>query len=813
MNHLTGANSGASQGNAQEEISTIFVVGFPEDMQEREFQNMFTFSAGFEAATLKIPNKEYTAYGGPGGNAPPGNGPGSMPLRQGAVGFAQYGTGSNDPYNLVTVNQGGVVVDGGRDGTTASWPSIPSAQDPLDANGHFGPTHAQNAMPPRKQIIGFAKFKSRQEALDARDALQGRRVDIEKGAVLKAEMAKKNLHTKRGVGLMGVGVGAPAGMGMISGGNAGGGIPSEAFAGLAGLNLNGGVTGGGEVMSAREKELGTLGAMGFGGLNQWREHRGSITENSINREEEERERRKEREAGVLNAMGLGSATRGPRERAEDDEREREKRRREKEARLRSSNSTAFDAFHSVPPQSISRVTSNSLLSPTISNSAAGGSMENGVALGGSSPMLGGGFAQQQMLNHSPNLHAPDDFGSGHLIGPWDSVETASVPPSATFPSSVTLPARPPSISRPSSPPNSAPFSPSMINNSLPSHPSLPIRPRPFSPSSEASQQQNVSTPGPRNPTSSSSASSNADESQNGSVDADIGRGLGELAVSTGATGNISPQLPSPGSSGSSVAAKTNVVDQNPPINTLYVGNLPTSQVPQGYPANYLEETLRELFQRRPGYRKLCFRQKNNGPMCFVEFEDVSFAAKALNDLYGNTLNGLIKGGGIRLSYSKNPLGVRTPTSAGSSGPTLQQQQLYNNALQQGLASPFPPDAFQPRSDMDSRASIRRDMSNTTSPNPSYSYAMSPPPPRFFSPPPASSSFSNTMGDSTSAFPRVNNYGFSPQSAQSSMSSFSPFGISPPPQPHSNIPEQSSSDLQDHHFSLPSRALSPPTNIA
>lgn len=38
-----------------EEISTIFVVGFPENMQEREFQNMFIFSPGFEAATLKLP--------------------------------------------------------------------------------------------------------------------------------------------------------------------------------------------------------------------------------------------------------------------------------------------------------------------------------------------------------------------------------------------------------------------------------------------------------------------------------------------------------------------------------------------------------------------------------------------------------------------------------------------------------------------------------------------------------------------------------------------------------------------------------------
>jgi hypothetical protein len=40
----------------QDEITTIFVVGFPDDMMEREFQNMFTFSAGFEAASLKVPS-------------------------------------------------------------------------------------------------------------------------------------------------------------------------------------------------------------------------------------------------------------------------------------------------------------------------------------------------------------------------------------------------------------------------------------------------------------------------------------------------------------------------------------------------------------------------------------------------------------------------------------------------------------------------------------------------------------------------------------------------------------------------------------
>ncbi|KAI7881082.1 hypothetical protein K492DRAFT_146430 [Lichtheimia hyalospora FSU 10163] len=112
--------------NSGEEISTIFVVGFPDDMQEREFQNMFIFSPGFEAATLKIPTKDQ--------------------------------------------------------------------EEDIHSNGN-GTSNNNN----RKQIIGFAKFRTRYEALEAKDILSGRRVDAEKGSVLKAEMAKKNLHTKRGL--------------------------------------------------------------------------------------------------------------------------------------------------------------------------------------------------------------------------------------------------------------------------------------------------------------------------------------------------------------------------------------------------------------------------------------------------------------------------------------------------------------------------------------------------------------------------------------------------------------------------------------
>src|SRR5271170_7250071 len=80
---------------------------------------------------------------------------------------------------------------------------------------------------------------------------------------------------------------------------------------------------------------------------------------------------------------------------------------------------------------------------------------------------------------------------------------------------------------------------------------------------------------------------------------------------------------------------SNPADQNPPCNTLYVGNLPMDTS---------EEELKALFQKQRGYKRLCFRTKSNGPMCFVEFEDTSFATKALNELYGHPLHNSVKGG-------------------------------------------------------------------------------------------------------------------------------------------------------------------------
>ncbi|KAJ3558762.1 hypothetical protein NP233_g11439 [Leucocoprinus birnbaumii] len=739
-NPPTSANytSAKDSSNNQEEISTIFVVGFPEDMQEREFQNMFTFSPGFEAATLKIPNKEYTAYNGIGPNR----------------GFPNY-NGAGDPYNLMTINSGGVLVDG-REGTMASWSASMGGED---GNFHLPGINA----PPRKQIIGFAKFRSREAALEARDVLQGRRIDIEKGAVLKAEMAKKNLHTKRGVGPL-PNSGVPT-----SGNNipVSSGAPpmnhQNTLVMTPGANypLNG-MLGShpsiqGEAYSAppnetmfpREREpLASVGRL-------WREPQpevqavGNVGVTHLAspnpRDQDEEARRRE---VALTAMGFGGMTRGPRERAAEEE---------KKLRLRGSNAAAYDAFHSVPataPPGLSRqsssingFTAGSLLPPDV---------ENGPSSSlGSSPSLGNGLAAPFSAQSSQTIN-PDD-----IPGPWDRINRAIPQHSTDGSQRSSSPSLPPS--------NTSQSEPHHSNGLTPKNDDSPLRQIP----SEDTGGSVIQSP-----------------------DSDLAQKIDGLALST-ANGNASPQLPSP-ASGASSGSTRNAVDQNPPINTLYVGNLPTSPPPIGMPQDYLEESLRELFRNQAGYRRLCFRQKHNGPMCFVEFEDVNAATRAMSELHGNNLKGLVKGGGIRLSYSKNPLGVRTPTSATSSGPALQQQQLQN--MQAVLSAENEPTHQH-------RTILRRE--DPTSPGNTYNNFLASPPPRFLpsqqsggagyfgpsSPPPSSNNFMRPTNGGLNAFSfgltGTNGVGGS----SISPTGFSPFGLK---DQHDTIPEQSTASEEALH---------------
>lgn len=120
---------GGHSDRFHQEISTLFIAGFPDDITDREFANMFLFAKGFEASMLKHPT-------------PPPN--------KGEEGEHETKEGQHESANVRN-----------------------------------------------KQIIGFAKFYTREEALEAREVLNGFRVDQDRGCILKAELAKKNLHTKR----------------------------------------------------------------------------------------------------------------------------------------------------------------------------------------------------------------------------------------------------------------------------------------------------------------------------------------------------------------------------------------------------------------------------------------------------------------------------------------------------------------------------------------------------------------------------------------------------------------------------------------
>lgn len=555
---------------------------------------MFTFSLGFEAATLKIPNKDSSAYGpaaGASGAASTlrqaGFLPSSSSYPNGGHTQASGSTysGAQDPYNLVTVNSGGVVVDGPQ-GTSSSWQQSSSEQ----YNNPDAPHSQTPAMPTRKQIIGFAKFRSRQEALDARDILQGRRVDIEKGAVLKAEMAKKNLHTKRGVGPLGL----PLGLMGVGGGVVG----PEMLASVPGLNGFMGAntpaptavqTQPGDPLSVRDRDMDVLGAMGLGGMARRQDNRDEERREMVQQQQQSQQR--------------------PRE---DEERRRKEKEieRERNNKLRMTNVTVYDAFHSVPvgQQRAGSSSTNGTASSSQSTLAPGpgyadptspfpgyGFQTNGGG-NGFQVNTNGTFGTNQFQNNSSSSAGQDTFGqtsanNGNSGGsstwglpskPADANNNGSSTNNHTTQKAPALPSnlppRPPS-SLQSSPPahfdtpyhqpgsssrpfytgsDSSAFSPSDYSAPLP-----PIGPRPraHSPVFEGQQYGGASSAQQGGSSLPPSSSSSVTGSQS-SLEGDFSR---TLTVSTH-QGMTSPQLPSPGSGGSSNNARQgNASDQNPPV--------------------------------------------------------------------------------------------------------------------------------------------------------------------------------------------------------------------------------------------------------
>ncbi|BDA43084.1 probable cell wall integrity protein scw1 at C-terminar half [Coccomyxa sp. Obi] len=92
----------------------------------------------------------------------------------------------------------------------------------------------------------------------------------------------------------------------------------------------------------------------------------------------------------------------------------------------------------------------------------------------------------------------------------------------------------------------------------------------------------------------------------------------------------------------------NNTKDNPPCNTLFIGNLSESTN---------EDELRGLFVGQPGFRQLKLVRGARSVTCFVEFSDVASAMSVHQSQQGAVLTTSDRGG-IRIQYSKNPFGKK-----------------------------------------------------------------------------------------------------------------------------------------------------------
>lgn len=106
--------------------------------------------------------------------------------------------------------------------------------------------------------------------------------------------------------------------------------------------------------------------------------------------------------------------------------------------------------------------------------------------------------------------------------------------------------------------------------------------------------------------------------------------------------------------------------QDLPCDTLCVSNLPIDTS---------EDELKDIFSKQQGYKRMCFRVRQNGSICFVEFENIACAVVAMQDLDGYRLRNS-SNGRIHLSFSKQPLGARSPNKFASASQSTIKPQLF-----------------------------------------------------------------------------------------------------------------------------------------
>ena len=523
---------------------------------------------------------------------------------------------------------------GGNNSGSSS--TTPSAAISLTPSAPSGPTFGNSALPqlpPRRQTIGFARFRTRAEAIAAKEHLQGRKIDYLTGSTLKAEMAKKNLHTKRttsGEELVGLllrsgklaglmsAAGHGQGLNLMANGPAGQPIMSP----TTGMSISGNP---GMPMQSAQPLASAREAWDSWPAQQ-SQPSGGGAEERVNPPTNYPYPISMSQTGGNGVQPHGISSQ--------------------------SNPSASPPLSVTSPNQ--RPTDSKAL---LALAEEADEMEGGWPLGGA---VGFGMGLEG-FGHNPNDGAGNNNGTNlpasTQSGPTSGQGVSGNP--GPNPSTLVDQARRESITREGRDPRER----------------------------EGSGQRERG----RQSTSASSNSTLSQLSQSNSVPNNLVSPTtgpypreGDYSTSPPARterlsdGMIGMNLGIMGQAGSHVSPQQ---DQNPPINTLYVGNLPAASPPT-HPPNFLEESLRALFSRCPGYKRMSFRQKLNGPMCFVEFEDIPFATAAMKELYGHNLvsrhspflcllhpdegvdhadhhyqGGLIKGG-IRLSYSKNSLGQR-----------------------------------------------------------------------------------------------------------------------------------------------------------
>ena len=601
--------------------------------QEREFSNIFTFAHGFEAASLKFPNapsvlpaKEATT--------PTLSLPLAVqqqlgiftgePMRLGESPSKRDGDDAKDDDESMIGWVGGEPVRA-LSAAAAAALGLGLGQNSTASSSTtslVGMLNSANRGPPRRQVIGFARFRTRAEALVARDTLQGRKIDVFSSATLKVEMAKKNLHSRRGFGsgqlslsgvpesevmdvLMRSGKlpGLLAGMGMggfvlsreRSNGSQGQGRQPESIHGGADLR-SGASTPSGRRMSMSDSfaTLTMAGSNAQSSASGMMQQSGGQPMPSLGQATEETADFAPR-TSFSGQMDQSAPVFSPRYASMEMEQTPMSNKTQKHRRndsLRSvfsadwSNPLKLSQVpeHPFPSSAFGDRRSDEHLTAQLGSSLSG-SAASGAALSGSSPASGiQSDRQASMLSSSDPTSPGPSFTSPMAYSvPKDSkalLALAEDDDEDWNVGGVGMEAL-------------GSFDGESRNNS----PAPNRNEKSVTSPTTGYDDLNQATPGgPRRD----------DQSF-------VPRALTGLTGRRAVPGMIGPRSLSDFGG----VASLNIADQNPPINTLYVGNLP-SHLAVTQSANYLEECLRNLFTRASGFKRMSFRQKVNGPMCFVE---------------------------------------------------------------------------------------------------------------------------------------------------------------------------------------------------